>query len=77
MFEEKNFDELKRTSNLDKRLNRYIVKPSNQKKYESSSMTEIDTGLLKDRRLEKLNKFAKYENSMLIEMIILSYKSYD
>lgn len=77
MFEEKNFDESKRTSNLDKRLNRYIVKPSNQKKYESSSMTEIDTGLLKDRRLEKLNKFAKYENSMLIEMIILSYKSYD
>jgi hypothetical protein len=77
LFEEKNFDELKRTSNLDKRLNRYIVKPSNQKKYESSSMTEIDTGLLKDRRLEKLNKFAKYENSMLIEMIILSYKSYD
>ncbi len=30
-------------------------------------MTEMDTGLLKDRRLEKLNKFAKYENSMLIK----------
>ena len=77
MFEEKNFDESKRTSNLDKRLNRYIVKTSNQKKNESSSMMEIDTGLLKERRLEKLNKFAKYENSMLIEMIILSYKSYN
>ncbi len=30
-------------------------------------MMEMDTGLLKDRRLEKLNKFAKYENSMLIK----------